>query len=90
MCLTYNCSGHNCHDKGIISGSYIADRTFKINISNITILNPKGDTQYDHQIQDQQCLKEDMTLSGCKLIEQSNGVELVQIKETLQKWKINQ
>ena len=76
--------------RGEHAGLDITDITFEINLINRSKINPKDYSQYDQQIQDKQCLKEDMTLPGCNIIELSKDRELVQTKETLKDGKASQ
>ena len=59
-----------------------------INSRNI---NPNTVAQYDHQIRDNQCTKEELNLSGCKLIaEETMDKELLKLIEELQSDKASQ
>ena len=59
-----------------------------INGSNI---NPKTLAQYDHQITDNQCTKEELNLPDYDLVtEQIEDEELLKIKEGLQSGKASQ
>ena len=46
----------------------ITDKTFKVSIINSSNINPKTFAQYDHQIIDNQCTKEELNLPGNDLV----------------------
>ena len=61
LCLPHNCSGHNSDNKGKLNGPDITDKTFEINLIHSKNINPKDYSHHNQQIQDKQCLKEDIT-----------------------------
>ena len=63
-CLALRPSDGN--DDSELSGPDITDKTFKISMINSNNMNPKTFAQYDHQITDNQCTKEECNLPGFK------------------------
>ena len=62
------------------SGPDITDNTFEVSMINSSNINPKAFAQYDHQITDIQCTKEEFNLPGYDLvIEQTKDKELLKL-----------
>ena len=73
------------NDDNELSGPDITDKMFKVSMINISNISPKTFAQYDHQITDNQCTKEEFNLPGYDLVaEQTKDKELLKIKEVLQ------
>ena len=69
----------------------ITDKEFEVSMINSNNINPKTFAQYDHQITDNQCTKEELNLHGCDSVaEETNDKELLQLKEELQSGKASQ
>ena len=78
-------------DDNAPSGPDITDKTFEVSMINSSNINPKASAQYYHQITDNQCIKEELNLSGYDLAaEQTKDKELLKIKEELQGGKASQ
>ena len=81
-CLPHRPSDSN--DDNGHSNPDITDKTFEVSMINSSNINLKAFTQYDHQITDNQCTKEELNLPGHDLVtEQTNNKELLKIKEEL-------
>ena len=65
-CLPHRPSDSN--DDNELSGSEITHKTFEGSMINSSNINPKAFAQYDHQITDNQCTKEDLSLPGYDLL----------------------
>ena len=76
-CFPHRPSDSN--DDNELSGPVITFEVIMINSSNIY---PKTFAQYNHQITDNQCTKEELTLPGYLLAE-TKDKELLQLKEEL-------
>ena len=66
-----SCSPHRPSDgngDNELSGPYITDKMFKISMINYGNINPKVFAQYDNQVTDNQCTKEEFTLPGYNLV----------------------
>ena len=61
-CLPHRPSDSNGDNEP--SGPNITDKIFKVSMINSCNINPKTFTQYDHQMTDSQCTKEDLNLPG--------------------------
>ena len=87
--LTYSHACHiDSHDDNKPSGPDVTDKTFKVSMINRSNINPKTFAQYDHQITENQCTKEELNLYGYDLVaEQTKAKELLQLKEELQNGK---
>ena len=60
----------------------ITDRTFEVNVTNSSDINPKRFAQYDHQYEDKQFNKEKLEIPGFDLvIEQSKDKEQRKVKK---------
>ena len=65
-----------------LNGPDIADKTFEVGMINSSNINPKTFAQFDHQIMDNQCTKEELNLPGYDLVtEQIKDRELLKLKE---------
>ena len=64
--LPYRTSDSNYHNEH--SGPHITDKTFEVSMINSSNINPKTFAQYGHQITDNQCMKEELDLSGYNLV----------------------
>ena len=54
----------NSNDDNELNGPDKTDKTFKVSIINSSNINPMTFAQYDHQITDNQCTKEELNLPG--------------------------
>ena len=79
------------NDDSELSGPDITDKMFEVNMINSSNINPKVFSQYDHQIRDNQCTKEELYLPGYDLVtEQTKDKEILKLKEELQSGKMSQ
>ena len=70
-------------------GPDITHKTFEVSVVNSSNINSKTSAQYDHEITDSQCTKEE--LIGYDLVaEQTKDKELLKLKEELQSSKVSQ
>ena len=75
-------------DYNEISGPGIIDKTFEVSMINSSNIYRKTFAQYDHQITDNQCTKEDLNLPGYDLVaEQRKYKEQLQPKRQITKWQ---
>ena len=51
-----------------LSSTGVTDKTFEVSMINSSNINPKNFAQYDHQITDNQCIKEELSLPGYDLV----------------------
>ena len=79
------------NDDNKLSGSDITNNTFEVSMINDSNNNPKIFAQYDHQVTNNQCTKEELNLHGNDLVtEKTKGKELLKIKEKLKSGKASQ
>ena len=87
-CLLHRPPGSN--DDNECSGPDITDEMFEVSMINNSNMNPKTFVHYDHQITDNQCIKEELNLPGYVLLtEQTKDKELLKLKEKLQRGKVS-
>ena len=76
------------NDNNEFSGHDITYKTFEVSMINSSHINPKAFAQYDHQITDNQCTKEEFNLPGYELVtEQTKGKELLKKNSSITKWQ---
>ena len=67
------------------------DNEFEVSMIHSSNIHPKTFAQYDHEITDNQCTKEEFNLPGYDLVaEQAKDKELLQLKEESQRGKASQ
>ena len=86
-CLPHRPSDSN--DDNELSGLDITDKTFEVSMFNSTNINPKRFAEYDHQITDNHCTKEELNLPGYNWVaeKKTNDKGLLKLKEELQSGK---
>ena len=65
----------NSNDDNELSGPDITDKTFEVSMINSSNINPKAFAQYDHQITDNQCTKEELNLLGYDLVTEQTRIK---------------
>ena len=79
------------NDDNELNGPDRTNKMFEVSMINSSNINPKTFAQYDYQITDNQCTKEELKLAWLDLVtEQTKDEELFKIREELQNGKASQ